>query len=83
MKGHRLSGKVFDRPVSIPLPGFINVKVVNQFGSDFRGAVVSIPLPGFINVKVSLFRKTAFVGIVSIPLPGFINVKGRSISYLP
>ena len=38
--------------VSIPLPGFIDLKVsINLSFSIERYAIVSIPLPGFIDLK--------------------------------
>ncbi len=60
--------------VSIPLPGFINVKV-GISGCCGRIGLVSIPLPGFINVKGAVETDWLLRLQVSIPLPGFINVK--------
>ncbi len=48
--------------VSIPLPGFINVKVSTPGYLSLRMLWVSIPLPGFINVKVCGVRNSRSMG---------------------
>ncbi len=61
--------------VSIPLPGFINLKGGYLVVID-ADCPVSIPLPGFINLKgfykIGIAKDNEYV---SIPLPGFINLK--------
>ncbi len=51
MKGGYLVVIDADCPVSIPLPGFINLKGFYKIGIAKDNEYVSIPLPGFINLK--------------------------------
>ncbi len=74
MKAVLFARELIEGRVSIPLPGFIVMKVSRSLPRPHRGDV-SIPLPGFIVMKAEELRDRFQKARVSIPLPGFIVMK--------
>ena len=59
--------------VSVPLPGFIWLRLERLEVNGYQQIQVSVPLPGFIWLRPKTNRLSVFIKkVVSVPLPGFI-----------